>query len=254
MIERYLPTVFDVPTRVSFEVVFVDNLGTDGAASWVERQYSTVRVFRNTVAQSFAANINRCLERSRPVRYVAVWNPDIRCLPGLLDRLVAFMDANPRVGIAGPKLLNPDGSVQSSCRRFSTPLVSLLRAARPEAMGLSVKAINRYLMADFDHDSVADVDWVTGALMVVRTEAIREVGGMDERYAPAYGEDQDWCCRMWRAGWRVCYVPQALAVHDHQREGIRRPFGALGRAQYLNTLRMFRKFGWMLSRQTEKAA
>jgi GT2 family glycosyltransferase len=71
---------------------------------------------------------------------------------------------------------------------------------------------------------------------------------MDEQYRPAYSEDQDWCCRAWRAGWTVMFVPTAEAVHDHQREGIRRPLSGMGRAQLVNAARMFWKFNGRLSR------
>jgi hypothetical protein len=105
-----------------------------------------------------------------------------------------------------------------------------------------------YLMADFDHRRVADVDWVTGAALVVRRQALAEVGCMDEDRYYLYSDDQDWCCRMWQAGWRVCYVPGASAVHVHMREGIRKPWSRAARHQLRSALRMFRKFGWRLSR------
>ena len=107
--------------------------------------------------------------------------------------------------------------------------------------------MRRYLMSDFDHESVADVDWVTGALLIIRREALVEVGLMDERYF-VYSDDQDWCCRMWHHDWRVCYVPQAHAIHQHLREGIKRPWSRAARVQLASAVRMFRKFGWKPSR------
>lgn len=79
--------------------------------------------------------------------------------------------------------------------------------------------------------------------MVVRRQAVNVVGEMDERYDPAYSEDQDWCCRMWQAGWRVTYVPQAKALHAHQRAGMRKPWSKMGRAQTVNAVRCFRSLG-----------
>ena len=103
-------------------------------------------------------------------------------------------------------------------------------------------------MSDFDHAHVSDVDWVVGALMFVRRQAIDSIGGMDERYKITYSEDQDWCCRMWRAGWGVVYLPGIRAIHDHQRAGMRKPWSKMGRVQIMNALRMFHKFGWRLTR------
>ena len=186
-------------------------------------------------------------------RYVLLLNPDVECLPGFLDTLVAFMDEHPDVGIAAPKLLNPDGTLQPSCRRFSTPASILIRGLHLDGVSRRTGLMQRYLMDDFDHQTVADVDWVTGALMIVRREAIALVGPMDERYF-LYSDDQDWCCRMWRGGWRVCYVPQAQAVHAHMREGIRKPWSRAARHQLINGIRMFRKFGWRLSRTSPAVA
>jgi len=197
---------------------------------------------------SYAENINQGMQRLMRGRYLVVLNPDIECLPGLWDEAVLFMDRNPEVGIMGPKLLNRDLTVQTSCRRFSTPLTLFIRGIHLDGLLDHFGPMQQYMMTDFDHESVMDVDWVTGALMIVRREAVARVGGMDERYKIAYSEDQDWCCRMWRAGWRVCYVPQAKAIHDHQRTGMRKPWSKMARAQLINAIRMFHKFNWNLSR------
>jgi GT2 family glycosyltransferase len=88
--------------------------------------------------------------------------------------------------------------------------------------------------------------------MIVRREAIARVGMMDERYF-LYSDDQDWCCRMWQGGWRVCYVPQAQAIHAHMREGIRKPWSRAARHQLVSAVRMLRRFGWRLSRTSPAA-
>jgi GT2 family glycosyltransferase len=103
------------------------------------------------------------------------------------------------------------------------------------------------LMSGLTEEHASDVDWVSGALMIVRRKALNDVGPMDERYF-LYSEDQDWCCQMWRKGWRVCYVPQACAIHAHPREGIMKPWSKAARYQLISALRMFHKFGWKLSR------
>lgn len=158
------------------------------------------------------------------------------------------MDNHTDVGIMGPQLLNPDNSIQPSCRRFSTPLTLLTRGLHLDGILQNFGPVRKYLMLDYDHKSVMDVDWVTGALMIIRRTAIAKVGGMDEQYKTAYSEDQDWCCRMWRNGWSVEYVPQAKAIHDHQRTGMRKPWSKMALAQLINAIRMFRKFKWKLSR------
>jgi GT2 family glycosyltransferase len=247
-VERYLPQLFHSETRASMEVLLIDNTPIDATADWVAQRWPTVRVIRNERPQSYAENINLGLRVANRGRYFVALNPDVGVYPQSLDAAIHFLDSHPDVGMLGPKLLNPDGSLQPSCRAFSTPAVILIRGLHLDRFFERSSALRRYLMSDWDHLTSADVDWVTGAFMVVRREAIAAVGGMDERYRVAYSEDQDWCCRMWQAGWRVCYFPGAQAIHDHQRSGMRNPFSKMGFAQLINALRMLHKFGWRLSR------
>jgi N-acetylglucosaminyl-diphospho-decaprenol L-rhamnosyltransferase len=248
LIEKYLPSILDVPTSATFEVALIDNALTDGSSDWVSTNLPQVGIIRNNVPKSYAENMNQGMRALMNGRYFVVCNPDIKILPGLWDEAIKFMDNNPDVGIMGPQLLNPDNTIQPSCRRFSTPLTLLTRGLHLDSLLSEFGSVHKYLMLDYDHKAVKDVDWVTGALMIVRREAIAHIGGMDERYKMAYSEDQDWCCRMWRGGWRVCYVPQARAIHDHQQSGMRRPWSKMGRVQLINNIRLFKKFGWKLSR------
>jgi GT2 family glycosyltransferase len=248
LIGKYLPSLFTVPTSATFEVLLIDNTCSDGTADWVSENLPQVHIIRNNIQKSYAENMNLGMKRMLNGRYFIVCNPDIKILPGLWDKAIKFMDNNPGVGIMGSQLLNPNNTIQPSCRRFSTPLTLLIRGLHLDGHLRSFESVHKYLMLDYDHKSVMDVDWVTGALMIVRREAIAQIGGMDERYKMAYSEDQDWCCRMWRGGWRVCYVPQAQAIHDHQRTGMRKPWSKMARAQLINAIRMFQKFNWKLSR------
>jgi GT2 family glycosyltransferase len=248
MVKKYLPSIFASTTSVKIEVAFIENRCNDGIDDWVDENFSQVNVIRNHRQKSYAENVNEGMRIMYGGRYFVVLNPDVECLPGLWDEAVHFMDHNPDVGIMGPKLLNRDLTVQTSCRRFSTPLNLFIRGLHLDGLLKNTKMMKDYLMLDFDHQSSMDVDWVTGALMIVRREAIKQVGNMDERYKMAYSEDQDWCCRMWRGGWRVTYFPQAQAVHDHLRTGMRNPWSKMARVQLINAIRMFRKFKWKLSR------
>jgi len=237
-----------LPDRVPVRLVLVDNVSRDGVADWVAEAIPDAIVLRNTARHGFARNVNAGLRQAPAEDDVLLLNPDVGCLPGLLDHLVAALDAAPDVGIAGPMLLNPDGTIQPSCRRFSTPSGLVLRGLHLDLLLGRISAVRRYLMTDFDHRSAADVDWVTGALMLVRRAALAQVGVLDERYF-LYAEDQDLCCRMWRAGWRVRYEPRAQAVHAHRREGMTRPWSRHGRYQVASALQMLVKFRGRLTRQ-----
>jgi GT2 family glycosyltransferase len=245
VIEKCFASLFSLPDRATFEVALVDNASTDGAADWVAARYPRVLIRRNQAPLGFAANANAGLRALHRGRYALLLNPDVLAIPGLLDRLVSFMDAHPRAGIAAPQLLNDDGTMQPNCRRFPTPGALALRALRVDEVWKSPR-VRRYLMENERHDAI-EVDWVTGALLVARRAAIEAVGGLDERYF-LYWEDLDWCYRMRQAGWSVYHVPEARAIHSQQREGVRRPFSRAGREQVLGAIRFFRKFGWNLGR------
>jgi N-acetylglucosaminyl-diphospho-decaprenol L-rhamnosyltransferase len=245
--QRAVESLYALPDEVSFRLVVVDNASSDNVSRWLCTHFPQACVLQNKLPKGFAHNVNLGLRIGAEADYVLLMNPDIECLPGLLKHLVAFLESHTDVGIAGPQLLNPDLTVQPSCRAFSTPLSILVRGLHLDSALSNMEFMQQYLMTEFDHASVADTDWITGALMIVRREAVRQVGLMDERYF-LYSEDQDWCCRMWQAGWRVCYVPQAQAIHAHRREGMRRPWSRAAWYQIASASKMFLKFGWHLSR------
>jgi GT2 family glycosyltransferase len=246
--EKAVLSLAALADRARFELIFVDNRCSDGLADRLAASVPAVCIVRNDRVAGFAANSNRGFAASAPgSRYVALLNPDTECLPGVVDALVTHLDANPDVGIAGPRLLNADGSRQASARRFITVTAMLMRALHVDRV-MRVETLASYMMTDADQSSPADVDWVTGAFLVVRRAAVADVGLLDEGYF-LYAEDQDWCCRMWRAGWRVAIVPDAVAVHGYQQEGYRKPWSASARLQLASALRMFWKFRGRLSRR-----
>lgn len=161
--------------------------------------------------------MNRGIEAAQG-RYIFVFNPDIVVLPGAFEELVRYLDAHPEAGMVGPRLRNPDGGLQHSCFQFMRPetvlyrrlpVVKRLRAAR--------RHINAYTMADWDHATTREVDYLLGAALLVRRGALDRVGGFDPAYF-MYFEDQDLCRRFWKAGWKVVYHPKAELIHYHRRE------------------------------------
>lgn len=241
VIEKCFTSLYALPDRASFDVTLIDNTSTDGAAAWVAANYPQAAIQRNQVRRGFAANANAGMRAPGRGRHALLLNPDVICLPGLLDRLVEFMDHHPQAGIVAPQLFSENGARQPNCRRFPTPGALALRALRADEIWKSAH-VRRYLMED-EPAPAGKVDWVTGAVLVARRAAMEAVGLLDEGYF-LYWEDMDWCCRMRRAGWGVFLVPEARAIHLHRREGVRRPFSRAGRAQVLGAVRFFRKFGW----------
>jgi hypothetical protein len=188
----------------------VDNGSQDGSAEMVRDDFRDVRLIANQDNRGFPAANNQGISVAAG-RYVLLLNPDTEVVDDALVRLVTFADAHPGVGMVGPQLLNPDGSVQSSRRRFPNLTTALFESTwfQPYAPG---NVLDRYYVLDRPDDTIQDVDWITGAAMLARREAIERVGLLDEGFF-MYSEELDWCRRFHDAGWRVVYLPTAQIIH-----------------------------------------
>jgi GT2 family glycosyltransferase len=195
----------------------------------LREEHSDVRWIMSEENLGYARGLIRGLA-AVPADYALIVNPDIVVLPRAIDGLLAFADARPRAGIVGPQLLNPDGSIQDSCRRFYTFRSLLLRRTALGWLFPNARSLRQHVMADFDHRSERAVDWVLGGCMLVRRQARERAGPPDGRFF-LYFEDVDWCYRMWQAGWDVLYTPEARFIHRHERASAR---GAFHRAWWLH--------------------
>ena len=190
------------------ECVVVDHGSTDGSVERARAAGVTVVEQEN---RGLAAGWNRGL-RETEGRYVLILNADAWLLDGALERLVAFADARPRAAVVGPRLRNPDGTLQRSVRGFPTlwrlaTEYLFLRKLAPHST-----ALNAFYAGGFDHESVREAEFVMGAVMLVRREAIAEVGPLDDSFF-LFSEEVDWCYRFAQAGWEVVFTPEAEAVH-----------------------------------------
>ena len=195
-------------TRLKFAVHVVDNGSSDGSTAMVAVEFPEVRLTRSGSNRGFAA-ANNCAIREADSRYVLLLNPDTLVSPETIGDLVVFMDDHPDVGICGPRILFPDGRFQSCGYRFPT-LLSEIRQSK------NVNRVLRVLVGDEPPLTVEpvpyDVDWVDGACLLIRREAIREIGVLDEQFF-LYAEELDWCFRARKAGWRISAVPHVHMVH-----------------------------------------
>lgn len=146
-------------------------------------------------------------------RYALLLNPDTVVPPGALDAMLAYLDAHPAIGVAGPRVRRPDGSLDLACRRsFPTPMVSAYRMAGLSRLFPKSRRFNAYNLAYLPEDAIHPVDSVVGAFMLVRAQAIAQAGLLDERFF-MYGEDLDWAKRIKDAGWQIWYNGQVEIVH-----------------------------------------
>lgn len=193
------------------EIIVVDNYSPDGSAQMVRDQFTGVHLIENDRNLGFAKAANQGIAASRG-RYVMLLNPDSEVNPGALTALVRFGDENSDIGIIGPRILNPDGSLQFSCRSFPTLMAGVFRNTILTRFFPKNAYLLEYLMVDCDHNVQRDVDWVSGAAVVIRRELLEDVGSLDERFY-MYCEDVDLAYRARAKGWRVTYFPGAEVIH-----------------------------------------
>lgn len=196
---------------VSLELFVVDNASTDGSGDMLARDFPRVTVLRNDERMGFAACHNRALERGTG-RYLIILNDDTAIFPGCFETLVQFMDAHPDAGACGPRLLNPDGSLQRTGNRFPTLLFGIFEALSLNRLFPNNPVRRRDQYAGWDRSTTREVDAVSGAALLIRATAMQQIGLLDPNFF-IYSEEIDWCYRLHRGGWKVYYVPDARLTH-----------------------------------------
>ncbi len=212
----YLPAALDslfaAQGDLTMEVILVDNASSDDSLDLVRRQYPQVRIIANAVNRGFAAGNNQGIREAQG-RYILLLNPDTELPPHALGEMVAFMDAHPQVGVVGPRLQGARGKVQGGAAGYDPSLTTifnfatfLYRLAPRRFRGLWLP---RSL---YESQDPIPVDWVSGAAMLLRREALDDAGLMNERYF-MYSEDVELCRRVREHGWQVMCLPGIHVTH-----------------------------------------
>ncbi|UCF06667.1 MAG: glycosyltransferase [bacterium] len=235
-----LASLREHPPSRAFETIIIDNASSDGTPRIVEERFPEVRVIANTDNRGYSRGVNQGIEQSSGT-FILILNPDIILTDGAVDRLIELMEKRPDAGITASKLIYPDGRLQYSCRTFYNLKVLLLRRTFLGRLFPNAKSLRRHLMKDYDHEQVRVVDWVLGACMMVRREAIERVGKMDERFF-LYFEDIDWCFRMKNQGWSVYYLPDSVMIHSYERSSARSVLNRPFMIHMLSMLRYYEKW------------
>jgi GT2 family glycosyltransferase len=198
-------------SKVDYETVVVDNHSSDGTVEMLRDLFPKVHLIANDENLGFAAGNNRALDSARS-RYVVLLNPDTIVHSGALDAIVHFMDEHPSVWAAGPSMLNRDGSPQRTGVRFPNNWNIFCDALFLDRLFPRSKLFGRHKELFVDATVPREVDYVQGACIIVRREAIEKVGLLDEKFF-MYFEETDWCFRMRLAGGRVYVCPAAQVTH-----------------------------------------
>jgi N-acetylglucosaminyl-diphospho-decaprenol L-rhamnosyltransferase len=207
-LDQCLKSVFDTIGNLEAEVVVVDNASTDGSVEMVHSRYPLVKLIQNPDNVGFPRANNQAFMISQG-RHFLLLNPDTICFPNALPLLVDFLEQHPKVGVVGPLILNPDKTLQYSWARF------------PTLLSESLAKLDRKIASTGVLPTTADevraigpfrTDWVGGCCLLIRREAVEQIGLMDEGFF-MYSEETDWCYRLHASGWEIWVEPGAEIVH-----------------------------------------
>lgn len=218
LLKNCLKNLFESKVKLKYEIIVIDNNSTDGSKKFLSEfkiKELEFKIILNNRNNGYAKANNQGIKLAQG-KYILILNPDVIVLPDSIEKLVKFLDQNPKAALVGPQLLNPDKTIQHSCYSFPrlyTPAVR--RTFLGKLPGLK-KELKRYLMLDFDHQKTKEVDWLLGAALMIRKEILDKIGFFDERYF-LYFEDVDLARRIKQAGFKVYYFSESQMIHFHQR-------------------------------------
>lgn len=215
MLELCLDSIRKSRRELDLEIFVLDSQFDDRTEETVKSKYPKVGYFGFEKNVGYAKLVNKGLKESNG-RFVFIMNADIILEDGSLKKMLDYLENNSQTGMLGPQLLNFNGQVQDSCFAFYRPLTIFYRRTFLGKFPFGKKDLDRFLMKNYDRQSIREVDWLQGAAFMVRREAADEVGPMDERFF-MYFEDVDWCRRFWQKGWKIVYFPEAKMHHYHGR-------------------------------------
>jgi len=202
--------------NINYEVIIVDNNSKENLKNFLEKEFTAerIKIIHSEKNLGMGGGNNLGIERSNG-KLILILNPDTIVKKGAIKALYNFILSREDLGIVGPKILNPNGSVQNSCFREWTFWMPLYR--RTFLGKIKQKQVDHFLMRDFDHESEREVDWLMGSCLVMRRAILeRHNLGFDERFF-MYFEDADLCRAIRKLGYKVVYYPEAEIIHDHQR-------------------------------------
>jgi len=212
LLRSCLASIYAGANGLPFDVCVVDNNSRDNSVGMVRSEFPKVKVTENKSNVGFSKANNAVIAQT-DADYILLLNPDTLVLGDAIDRVVRYLEGHPEVGICGCKVLNTDRTLQLACRRsIPTPKVAFFRLTGLSKLFPNSKTIARYNLTYEDPETTHEVDAVSGAFLMIRRQAIEDIGLLDERFF-MYGEELDWCLRAKRAGWAVMYYPEAEIIH-----------------------------------------
>lgn len=245
LLEDCLNSIYSHKKKVFFEVILIDNKSKDNNAETAKIKFPQIKLIKNDKRESFPINNNKGIKAGQG-RYFLLLNADTVVQPDTFEAMVEFMDTHPKAGVSACKIFYPSGDLQLSCRRFPSPLSSLLNwpiiGGKLCKLKFFDNILNKYLMKDYNHIDIVEVDWVIAAFFMIRHKTIEEIGLLDEKFMfPMYIEDIEFCFRVKQSGWKTYYVPTTSIIHNHQRSSAKGLLSKMTLAHINNLIYFYRK-------------
>jgi GT2 family glycosyltransferase len=211
MLADCLDSLRDQLSSYRHEIIVVDNASSDGTSEMIRRNYPDVVFLESGANLGFARGNNLALAVTHG-KYIFLINPDVVVVSDCFRSMLQYLEEHREVGMMGPQIVGSDGGIQRSCMREPTLWNQLCRALALDRFATRSRTFAGYLMGDFQHDAIREVEILNGCFWLVRREALQQVGPLDDRFW-MYGEDLDWCRRFRAAGWKIVFFPEAQTVH-----------------------------------------
>jgi GT2 family glycosyltransferase len=210
-IRNCLDSIFLSQGNFTSEVIVVDNGSSDETAKIVEQFYPQVNLIQNKKNLGYAKANNQGMEKAKG-EHILLLNPDTQVLEDALSLMSEFMEENPKIGALGPKLLNPDKSVQASCREFPTFSTLIWEFSGLSRLFPRSRVFGRWRMGYFNFDTQRETDQPMGSCLMLRRATLEDVGAFDENFVMFFN-DVDLCFRIKKGGWKIYFYPEAKVIH-----------------------------------------
>lgn len=223
LLRRCLKSVYRYPPRAEFEVIVVDNGSTDNSREMVRKEFPRIKLIANHSNQGFAAGNNRAFKVAWG-QHLLLLNSDTEVTAGAIEVLEKFLQEHPRAGLVGGKLLNPDNTLQPSCRPYPSLRRIIFSYRSPVNILFPNNLYTRsYLTPPGNYEAIHQVDSVAAAFVLIRRTALEEIGLFDQRFF-MFLEDTDLCYRLHRFGWGVYFNPFSRVYHFWGATGAKMPY------------------------------
>lgn len=193
------------------EIIVVDNASTDGSQEHIKINFQNVKLIQNEINLGFAKANNIGIKASKG-QFICLINSDVEVIENGIDLMLDHIKKNNEIGVLGPKVINPDGTIRPNCKKFPTLWNSFCKTFALYKVFPHIDFFSDDHIRNFSYNSILEVEVLPGCCLIIRKEAINQVGLLDEKFF-IYSEDKDWCKRFYDSGWKIVYSPYSTVIH-----------------------------------------